>query len=69
MFYFFINFINSILERCGYDTNKIYLDDEPKYFQDNHQQITLSKKQTTIFNTILSLLELIRSNLNLIGLL
>ena len=42
MFYFFINFINSILERCGYDTNKIYLDDE--HYLDNKYNKQLKLK-------------------------
>jgi|SaaInlStandDraft_2_1057019.scaffolds.fasta_scaffold303318_2 hypothetical protein len=49
MLYFFINIINSILESCGYDTNKIYLNDEHyldnKYKKYNKQLKTIDENK------------------------
>lgn len=43
MLLFFVNFINYILESCGYDTNKNYIDEESyldnKYYKYNKQQL------------------------------
>ena len=43
MFLLFVNFFNYILEYCGYDTNKNYIDEESylddKYHKYNKQQL------------------------------